>query len=61
MIANVFLAMVEQKVVQEKGLDVSRRAENCINNIVGVMDVMLPKKNFRIPKVWRGKSGFRTK
>lgn len=48
-------------MVQEKGLDVSRRAENCIYNIVGVMDMMLPKKNFRIPKVWRGKSGFRTK
>jgi len=34
------------------------RANKLVDNIVNVLDVMAPRKKFRIPKVWEGKKWF---
>lgn len=55
---NEFLGLLESNLVQGQGLNVSRRAEKLINSIVGTLNIVAPKKMFKIPNIWYGKKWF---
>lgn len=48
----------EKQVCQCECMDVSERAKKLVNGMVDALDVMTPKKKFRIPKIWEGKKWF---
>jgi len=49
---------VENRIVQGQDLEVNRRAKKFVDSIVEALDIIAPKKKFRIPKVWEGKQWF---
>ncbi|XP_039311711.1 uncharacterized protein LOC120359162 [Solenopsis invicta] len=58
-----FVILVKNRLQESQGwqcecVDVSERAKKFVNSIVDALDVMAPKKKFRIPKVWEGKKWF---
>ncbi|XP_025263168.1 uncharacterized protein LOC112637508 [Camponotus floridanus] len=60
---NEFAILVKNKLQKSQGcqcecMDVSERAKQLIDSIVDALDVMAPKKKYRIPKVWEGKKWF---
>lgn len=49
------LNLLENKIVQGQGLCVNVRADRFINSIVDSLNMMAPRKLFKIPRVWEGK------
>ncbi|XP_025156900.1 uncharacterized protein LOC112589101 [Harpegnathos saltator] len=56
--SSEFLGLLELKVVQGQGLCVNTRAEKFIGSIVDTLNIVAPRKIFKIPKVWDGKKWF---
>jgi len=60
---NEFAILVKNKIQETQGcqcecMDVSKRANKLVHNIVNALDVTALRKKFRIPKVWEGKKWF---
>lgn len=58
-----FAILVKNKLQEKQGcqcecMGVSERAKKLVNGMVDALDVMAPKKKFRIPKIWEGKKWF---
>lgn len=53
-----FNRLIEDRIGQSQGLEVSERAKKFVDNIVDALDNTAPKKKFRIPRVWEGKKWF---
>lgn len=50
-----FISLMENRMGEGQDLEVNRREKKFIDSIVEALDIIAPKKNFRIPKVWEGK------
>lgn len=46
-----FISLMENRMGEGQDLEVNRRAKKFIDSIVEALDIIAPKKNFRIPKV----------
>lgn len=53
-----FLYKVEEKLERKGNLEVNERVEKFIQNMVAALDMVAPKKKFKIPKVWEGKKWY---
>ncbi|EZA56792.1 hypothetical protein X777_03197, partial [Ooceraea biroi] len=53
-----FVLLMEENKIQGQELCVNVKANNFVNSIVNVLDIVAPKKKFRIPKVWEGKKWY---
>ena len=53
-----FIMLVENKIGRNQDLEVSERAKKLIDGMVESLDIMAPRKKFRIPKKWEGKKWF---
>lgn len=57
-------AILVKNILQEKQgcqcdcMDVSEKAKQLVNSMVDALDIIAPKKKFRIPKIWEGKQWF---
>lgn len=56
--ADVFYRLMGESIEQGQVLDVSTRAEKFVNSIINVLDIVAPKKKFKIPEMWEGKKWF---
>jgi hypothetical protein len=56
-----FIMFVENKIEKHQDLQVSVRAKKLIDSMVESLDIMAPRKKFRIPKNGKRKSGLRMK
>jgi len=55
---NEFTRLVENKLHKNRDTDVSIRAIKLVDSIVEALDIVVPIRKFRIPKVWEGKKWF---
>ena len=46
------------RIRQRQDLEINRRANKFVDSIVEALDIIAPKKKFKIPKVWEGKQWF---
>jgi len=53
-----FLYTVEKGLEQRHDLKVNERAEKFVQNMVAALDIVAPKKKFKIPKLWEGKKWY---
>ncbi|EZA49523.1 hypothetical protein X777_12261, partial [Ooceraea biroi] len=53
-----FVLLMEENKIPGQELCVNVKANNFVNSIVNVLDIVAPKKKFRIPKVWEGKKWY---
>lgn len=53
-----FNRLIEDRIDQGQGLEVSERAKKFVDITVDSLDNVAPRKKFRIPKVWEGKKWF---
>jgi len=56
-----FVKLVENKLEYNRDMDISRRATKLIDDMVDALDVVAPKKQFRIPRAWEGEGWFSDK
>jgi len=50
-----FLKALEERIKCRDNLEVNVRAEVFVQNMVNALDIVAPKKKFKIPKIWKGK------
>jgi len=50
-----FLYEVEKRLEQRDNLEVSERAEKFVQNMIATLDIVAPKKKFKISKLWERK------
>lgn len=53
-----FVSELKKNKIQEKIFEIHIKADSFIDNIVSALDIVAPKKIFKIPKVWEGKVWF---
>lgn len=53
-----FIKVIEERIEYKCDLDVNVRAESFVQNIVKALDVVAPKKKFKIPRMWEGKKWY---
>lgn len=53
-----FIKVIEERIEYKGELDVHVRAESFVRNIVNALDVVAPKRKFKIPRVWEGKKWY---
>lgn len=53
-----FLCAVEEGLELRQDLEVNERAGKFVQNMVAALDIVAPKKKFRIPKIWEGKKWY---
>lgn len=53
-----FCRAIENRLEYKEDLDVNTRAEILVQNIIHALNLVSPKKKFRIPKVWEGKKWY---
>lgn len=53
-----FIKVIEGRIEYKCELDVNVRAESFVQNIVNALDVVAPKKKFKIPRRWEGKKWY---
>ncbi|KAL6254749.1 hypothetical protein P5V15_014075 [Pogonomyrmex californicus] len=50
-----FLYAVEERLEQKDNLEVNERAQKFVQNMVAALNIVAPKKKFKIPKLWERK------
>jgi len=50
-----FFKALEEGIKYRDDLEVNVRAEIFVQNVVNALDIVAPKKKFKIPKIWEGK------
>jgi len=45
---------LEEGIKYEEDLEVNVRSEIFVQNVVNALDIVAPKKKFKIPKIWKG-------
>lgn len=53
-----FLKAIEERIAYRYDLDVNERADKFVQSIVDALDVVAPKKRFKISKIWEGKKWY---
>jgi len=50
-----FLKALEEGIKYRDDLEVNVKAEVFVQNVVNALNIVVPKKKFKIPKIWEGK------
>lgn len=53
-----FVSELEKNTIRKEIFEIHTKADGFIDNIVSALDIVAPKKIFKIPKVWEGKGWF---